>query len=177
MSTVYKITKQLCGNNTSQPAQVRGKDGTILTTEQEQAAKWVQHFREVLNHPQPAEPAHPQPVQDPLNIDISLPRASEMMEAIQSMKNGKAPGADCIHAKMLKATPNTTTTALADLFRTIWENETIPSDWDKGRLSDFLRKATYRSATTGVVSHSIPPLVRFSVEFSTNGSNQQLTTS
>lgn len=163
MGIVYKITKQLCGNNTSLPAQVKRKDGTVLTTEREQTARWVHHFRDVLNHPQPVEPAHPQPVQDPLNIDISPPRANEIMEAIQSMKNRKAPGADCIHAEMLKATPTTITTALADLFRTIWESETIPSNWDKGLTVRLPKKGdlTLRSATTGMVSHSFPPIVRF----------------
>ena len=57
-SAVYKITKQLCGKKTSQSAPVRGKDGNILTTERKQAARWVQHFPEVLNQPEPDNPAN-----------------------------------------------------------------------------------------------------------------------
>ena len=52
MSTVYKITKRLCGNYTTHSAPVKGK-------EHEQADRWVEYFCEVLNHPQPDEPADP----------------------------------------------------------------------------------------------------------------------
>ena len=44
LSTVYKITKQLCGNYTSHSPPVRAKDGSPLTSEQEQTASWAQHF-------------------------------------------------------------------------------------------------------------------------------------
>ncbi|XP_056009526.1 craniofacial development protein 2-like [Ostrea edulis] len=37
MSVVYKITKQLCGKNTTQPALVKDKDGHPLSTDHEQA--------------------------------------------------------------------------------------------------------------------------------------------
>ena len=50
MSVVYKITKRICGNDTSQPAPVKDKNGNALTTERKQATRWVQHFQEVLNH-------------------------------------------------------------------------------------------------------------------------------
>ena len=49
MSTVYKITKHLCDKNTSQSAPVKDRDDNILTTKYEPAARWVPHFREVLN--------------------------------------------------------------------------------------------------------------------------------
>ena len=54
--TVYKITKRLCGNYTTHSAPVKGKDGSIITTEREQADRWVEYLCEVLNHPQPDEP-------------------------------------------------------------------------------------------------------------------------
>ena len=71
LSTVYKITKRLCGNYTTHSAPVKDKDGSTITTEREQADRWVEYFCEVLNHPQPDEPADPPPVPDDLNIDIS----------------------------------------------------------------------------------------------------------
>ena len=70
LSTVYKITKRLCGNYTNHSNPVKGKDGSTITTEHEQANRWVEHFRQVLNHPQPDEPANPPPVPDSLiNIE------------------------------------------------------------------------------------------------------------
>ena len=46
----------------------------------------------------------------------------------QSMKSGKAPGVDSIHAEMLKADLSTATSVLTDSFETISDKETIPSD-------------------------------------------------
>ena len=39
--TVYKITKQLCGNNTNHSMPVKDREGKVITTEREQAARWV----------------------------------------------------------------------------------------------------------------------------------------
>ena len=47
---------------------------------------------------------------------------------IKAMKSGKAPGVDPIHAEMLRAVLVTATSVLLDLFRSIWESDTIPSD-------------------------------------------------
>ena len=52
---------------------MKGKDGSTITTEREQADRWVEYFCDVLNHPQPDEPADPPPVPDDLNIDTSPP--------------------------------------------------------------------------------------------------------
>ncbi|CAG2224915.1 unnamed protein product [Mytilus edulis] len=51
LSTVYKITKELCGQS-KQPPQVKDKNGKIITTEREQAARWVEHFKSVLDQSQ-----------------------------------------------------------------------------------------------------------------------------
>ena len=131
LSTVYKITKRLCGNYTTHSAPVKGKDGSTITTEREQADRWVEYFCDVLNHPQPDEPADPPPVPDDLNIDTSPPIEAEVKNAIKAMKSGKSPGVDSIHAEMLKADLSTATRVLTNLFDTIWDKETIPSDWGK----------------------------------------------
>ena len=55
--TVYMITNRLCGNNTNHSMPVKDKQGKVITTEREQAARWVQHSEEVFNRPDPEEPA------------------------------------------------------------------------------------------------------------------------
>ena len=44
MSVVYKITKCICGNNINQSVCVKDRNGDVLITERNQAARWVQHF-------------------------------------------------------------------------------------------------------------------------------------
>ena len=73
LSTLYKITKLLSGNNTKPSAPVLDKSGRKITTQHQEAPRWVEHFREVLNHPDPDEPATPSPAIDTLNINTGPP--------------------------------------------------------------------------------------------------------
>jgi hypothetical protein len=53
---------------------------------------------------------------------------------IDTVKNGKSPGIDSIHAEMLKAAIATSSKILQQLFNNIWNNEIIPNDWTKGLI-------------------------------------------
>ena len=59
-STVYKITKQFCGNNTNHNMPVKGKQGKVITT----IEKGASCLKKVLNRPDPEEPADPPPCLD-----------------------------------------------------------------------------------------------------------------
>ena len=119
---------------------MKGKDGSIIATKREQADTWVEHFCEVLNHPQPDEPADPPPESDDLNIDTRPPTEAEVKNAVKAMKSGKATGIDSIHAEMLKGNLSTATRVFTELFESIWDKETIPSDWAKGLIIDLPKK-------------------------------------
>ena len=90
LSVVYRITKQLSGKNTNQSAPVKDKDGNNLTTEQEQAAGCVQHFREALSHTPPDDPADPPPADIALDIDTSTPTEVDVRLSIKAMNCRKA---------------------------------------------------------------------------------------
>ena len=85
MSIVYKITKQLCGRSTAQPALVKNKDGHPLSTEHEQAKRWVEYFKDVLNCSEPDDPASPAPAEEDLEIDLDPPTLEEVKHAINKM--------------------------------------------------------------------------------------------
>jgi len=99
-----------------------------MTTEREQAARWVQHFEEVLNRPDPEEPADPPSSESYLDIDTCPPGIAEVRSAIENMKNGKAPEIDSLQAKLLEADISTTSRLLTDLFSKIRKREVIPKD-------------------------------------------------
>ena len=44
LSTVYKITKKLCGKKISQSMSLKNKDGSNISTEGERIACWEEHF-------------------------------------------------------------------------------------------------------------------------------------
>ncbi|KAJ8381626.1 hypothetical protein SKAU_G00024040 [Synaphobranchus kaupii] len=144
LGTVYKITKRLCGKCTYQTTPVKDKNGNICTPEREQAARWVQHFQEVLNLPEPEQPANIITTDDTLEINTSAPDYDEVRTAILAQKSGKACGIDATHAEMLKADISTSTRVLTDLFQTIWNNDTIPEDWSKGLIAKIPKKSGVR---------------------------------
>ena len=161
ISTVYKITKQLCNKNTSKSIPVKSKDGKVLTTEREQAARWVQHFQEILNRPEPDDPANPAPADTFLEIDVSQPTVAEVRIAIKTTKSGRAPGVEAIHAEMLKTDIETSVKVLHDLIGSIWTEEVIPDDWEKGLLTRIAKKGDLRNCDNwrGVTLLSIPSKV------------------
>ena len=83
---------------------MKDKSGNSITTEREQAARWVEHFRDVLNRPEPEEPANLPPVTNVLDINTRHPTESEVKNAMKAMKSESVPGIDSIHAEMLKQT-------------------------------------------------------------------------
>ena len=139
LNTVYKITKQLSGRNNTCNKLVKDKQGKLLTTEREQAARWVQHFEEVLNRPEPNESADPNPSDD-IDISICPPSQAEVETAIKAMKSGKAPGIDSLQAELLKADVTTASMVFTDLFAKIWNHEIIPKHWSKGLISKIQKK-------------------------------------
>ena len=56
------------------------------------------------------------------------------------MKSGKAPDIDSINGEMVKADLRTVTKVLTELFESIWDKDTIPSDWAKGRILKLPKK-------------------------------------
>ena len=129
---MHTITKQLCGKNTNHSGPVKEKGGDVVPTEHQQVARWVQHFQEVLNRPEPVEPAEP-PAEDILKINIAPSSKEEVRVSMKAMKSGKAPDIDSIHAEILKADISTATRVLADLFRTVWT--LFPTTEQKASLS------------------------------------------
>lgn len=68
------------------------KDGKPLTSERDQAARWVQHFKDVLNRPEPKLQANIQSPCKILDIDTGSPTRMGVEKAIRAMKSSKAAG-------------------------------------------------------------------------------------
>jgi hypothetical protein len=74
---------------------VRDKDGVMLTTEDEQVERWVEHFHEVLNRDVP-DRVPTFEVGEHLPIEIDPPSSEEVEAAILGMKKNKAAGCNAI---------------------------------------------------------------------------------
>ena len=100
----------------------------MITTEREQAERWLEHFKEVLNRPEPNTVFEGIQQQNDLNINFGPPSKDELTKAIKSRKSGKASGIDGIQAELLKADLTTATDVIYKLFNSIWKKDETPCD-------------------------------------------------
>ena len=82
---------------------MKNAKGKVITSEREQAERWLEHFKEVLNRPEPNTAFEGIQEQNDLNINSGTPSKDEITKAIKSMKSGKALGIDGTQAELLKA--------------------------------------------------------------------------
>ena len=142
LKAVYSTTKKICNQQTRRMDSVKDKNGCLLSTEQEVQQRWHEHFREVLNRPEPAFPVEV-PEEDFLEeIVVSEEPLSkgEIIETVQELKTGKAAGYDEVSPDVLKADPATTADILESLLKRIWELESMPEDWRKGLIIKLPKK-------------------------------------
>ena len=78
-------------------------DGNVVTCEAKQTQRWQAYFETILNKEPPRNQAEIPESKEDLKINTDPPSAEEVRKAIRTMKSGKAPGADCVSADMLKA--------------------------------------------------------------------------
>ena len=139
IKTLYNITKTLSNRRNIKVKPVKDKDGKTLTKLEEQMERWNEHFKSVLNRPEPDEPIDIEPGEE-LNIRTEGISRNEIKIAIKSLKSGKASGIDEIPAEALKAGGNDIIEYLWELLNKIWNQECIPSEWKKGLLVKLAKK-------------------------------------
>ena len=138
---VYKITKLVCGNYGGRKvAPVKDLQGRLLTTERDQEARWAEHFKDVLNRPPPIVEADIQEAETDLDVNTDPPNKQEIIAAIKTLKNNKAPGQDNLNAELFKADPELSARILQPLFTAVWEQERVPDDWTKGTIIKIHKK-------------------------------------
>lgn len=159
--TLYKIVKELTGTDSiNKTIPVKDKAGNALKTEEEQNARWAEHFKEVLNQPEPPALIDFTGIanQDTLDVDLGEITEEEITRAIKSLKNGKSPGEDMIAPEMMKHGGQLITDQFRKLFNLIWTQEAVPNDWQKGSLVKLPKKGDLGNCNNwrGITLLSIP---------------------
>ena len=137
---MFKITRQICGRRSRTQTPICGKNGILLTTEKAQEKRWAEHFQEILNKDPPGDLAGFQDAAEDLDICTDPPTKQEVLQAIKSLKNGKAPGTDLLNAKLFKCDPELAAEILLPLYCKVWNGDGIPSDWNKGIIIPIPKK-------------------------------------
>ena len=133
LKTVYATTRLLSGRRNNPNRPVRDKEGKLLTTIEDQLARWKEHFQEVLNRAPPDERPQLAPG-DPLDINTREISKTEIRKALSSLKNGRAAGTDNIPPEALREGGKGIVDQLYHLFNLIWTTEEMPTEWKKGLL-------------------------------------------
>ncbi|RNA32050.1 hypothetical protein BpHYR1_034820 [Brachionus plicatilis] len=73
----FNITDSICSSSQKETTFVKDKEGRILTTEKEHGQLRFEHFREVLNRPEPLEFLRPEADCTNLDINTEVPSLKE----------------------------------------------------------------------------------------------------
>ena len=131
--TLFKIFKELTGVNSNNKVPIKDKHGKVLSSEEEQNHRWIEHFREVLNQPDPPSFLNfdSYEVMQPLEVNTDEIRIREVLKAIKTLKNNKVPGIDNItpgkrlKTKVLKQGGPDIVQEVCHLFNIIWHSGTV----------------------------------------------------
>ena len=147
MKAVYSTTKKICNQHTRKMDTVKDKNGRLLSSESEVQQRWSEHFSEVLNRPEPVDPAAvlEENFMEELVITEEPLSKTEIINTVKQLKNGKAAGFDEVSPDVLKADPATTADVLDSLLKRIWELENMPEDWRKGLIIKLPKKGDLTS--------------------------------
>ncbi|XP_070493805.1 uncharacterized protein [Chironomus tepperi] len=147
MKDLYNTIKELSDRSGRKQVPIKSKEGRILVTVDEQAARWKEHFEEVLNVQRNGICI--EAVENPpaLPIDTRPPTKKEIIEAVKRLKSGKAAGMDEIPAEVLKADANVTANFLKPLFDEIWSLEKYPEEWKEGLIVKLPKKGDLSSCS------------------------------
>ena len=146
MKTLYSLTKTICNDKPRQSTVVNDRNGNALTSNEDRRKRWKEHFMEILNREEPADPINEDvnDQQDTADIDTGHVSKAEIRRAIKTLENGKAPGEDMITAELLKADLEFTTDRVKELIDTIWSLEKVPLKWKRGLIIKIPKKGNLR---------------------------------
>ena len=165
--SMYRIVRELTNSRSISSIPIKSKDGRTLVTEEEQSNRWMEHFKGVLNQPEPTnlidfEQETPMTLLDVTMGNISI---EEVTKSIHTLKNNQAGGLDEVTAELLKHGGETVAEELTYLFNLIWQREEVPGDWRRGAIVKLPKKGNLSDCNNwkGITLLSIPGKVFCSV--------------
>lgn len=162
--TLYRLVRDLTGykGGSGRSVPVKDKSGKALLTEEDQNARWVEHFRETLNQPEPSETFEfTDDTRREEDINHEPFTEAEVRFALKKLKNNKAPGIDQIVAELLKKGGNAIISELTKLCNRCWNEKNVPEEWTKGIIVKIPKKGDLSDCGNwrGITLLSVPAKV------------------
>ena len=136
----YKTVNRVRSRNLPVPVMCNDKDGNLLTDKPMVAARWKEHFQELLNGQEQDEQNRNRMRIMSDEQAVEPPTQEEVKKAINELKNGKAAGKDGIPAELLKAGSDRLYYAIHQTILRIWADEQMPNDWLEGLICPIYKK-------------------------------------
>jgi len=132
-----------------------------------QAARWVEHFNEVLSQPISDDlfDFTREDVVGTINASLSDIDQVEISKAVNKLKKKKAAGLDGIPAELLKCGGEALVKGMTQLFIIIWHTEDVPKEWRQGVIVPLPKKGCLSDCNNwrGITLFSVPGKVFCSV--------------
>lgn len=144
MKCFYDSLKEVYGPTTSGSLfPLLSADGSTLITDKVRVLeRWAERFDSILNRPstinEDAINRLPQvPVEETMD---ALPTSVEIHKAVRLLSSGKAPGSDSIPAEIYKEGGAALVEKIHQLFRLIWQHETVPQDFKDASIIHLYKR-------------------------------------
>lgn len=123
----------------------RDKAGNTLCEKEQIINRWAEYFEDLLNVDTQLDATEEEiPENNATQPEVQPPTLEEVQRAIQAQKNNKAPGGDGIGAELLKKGGEKLAMQIHQLVVRIWEEETIPEEWNTGIICPLHKKGDKR---------------------------------
>lgn len=118
---------------------VKNENGDVITEESKVLEIWKNYFSDLLNCDQTD---NDEALEKFMNVQPETlePTLEEVKQAIQHLKNNKAPGEDGLPAEVLKEGKEIVAREVHKIILEVWKTETIPSEWKEAIVVPILKK-------------------------------------
>ena len=137
---LYRLQKELSNCKVTTEKPVRAEDGSLITGETEQIERWTDYFEALLNRPTNEGVHSPVHNRSLSRFDENPPSKTEIKDAINKLKNGKAPGAENIAAEILKVNSDRLAEILVPVLNIVWSTGSIPNSWLEAMIVKLPKK-------------------------------------
>ena len=135
------INKISTGAKKKKHVPIKKRDGSVITTEDEERQHLMEHFSEVMDRRYEGDNLIDIPEADE-DLDVLMNEFNmfEVEAVIKKLRRWKAPGCDGITAEMILAENEVTPQILTRLFCRMWHEEVKPDEWELGVLVKMPKK-------------------------------------
>ena len=126
----------MAGTASNSNVPIRDKHGRILVDKEEQNARWIEHFKDTLNQPNPSllYDFITEHIPEELPVTTEAIGTREVQLTVKALKNHKAAGLDQIIGELLNHGGDEMIEELTRLLNNCWLKESLPVDRQKGKI-------------------------------------------